>query len=240
MPSRASARKSPTITMPISRSMAVGTRVPSHFCRWVAENRMTAVAPGQGQGEHQSPIVPALAAQQHHRGHARRAGDHQDGQRDDEGLPAGTSPITPSAVRKIMRRPIRNRTMPPAIETDSGAGASAPARTARPRNSISTPSAISNSRARIRRGGQTAATQQPQEHQDVAQRVQDQEAAGRPKRRSSATSVDLDDPAAGIGRGAGQQFDAGAHSLRRPGLPKSVFAGRRARQAVRIGPGRSR
>ena len=64
-----------------------------------------------------------------------------------KGSPPGNAPINPSAGGKIMRMPIRNSTMPPAIDTDSWRRCiSSSAYLPNQRNTSSTTSAMTSSR----------------------------------------------------------------------------------------------
>ena len=78
------------------------------------------------------------------------------------GSPSGSSPSSPSGRGKIMRMPIRNRTMPPAMATDSWRRCiSSRAYLPPHRKAISTPRAISSSRTsttRWRCGGSGLST----------------------------------------------------------------------------------
>ena len=107
--------------MPIRRSSATSARRPSTLYSEKAENRITAVAPQAiSSAIDQSMIRPgSLLA-------ISITAAMPDGPATSgiaigtmKGSPSGVSPKMPSGTGKIMRRPIRNSTMPPAIAIDS-------------------------------------------------------------------------------------------------------------------------
>lgn len=103
------------------RSAAVSTRMPSILYSAVALNRMMAVANQAMPKAIVQSIIRLGSWVASSMTAAMPEGPATQGMASGtmNGSPSGTSPNTPSLCGKIMRMPIKNRTMPPAMETDS-------------------------------------------------------------------------------------------------------------------------
>src|SRR6478735_4489786 len=130
-----------------------------------------------------------------------------------KGSPPGSSPIRPSGGGKIMRRPIRNSTMPPAMDTDSWRRCISSSAYLPPhRNTISTTSAMNSSRAstmRRRCSGKGLSNPRNTGMFPSGSRIRNSSSAAEAMVMRARRSFEGADRAAPFGTGFGEQFDAG-------------------------------